>query len=87
MSEYCAVVQISLMYRLKSVVESVLPCGMPSVIVCCSDCACSVWSVCVRLLKYEVRSAVVLLSKLKVCFSLWRSLVWEMVSYAFERSR
>ena len=66
--------------------ESVLPCGMPSVIVCVSDCACSVWSVCVRLLKYEVRSEVVLSSKLKVCFSLWRSLVWEMVSYAFERS-
>ena len=59
-------------------VNSVLPCGMPSVMVCDSDCACSVWSVCVRLVKYEVRSAIA--SKLKVCFSLWSSLVWEMVS-------
>ena len=41
-SECFVVFQISFMYRMKNVVDSVLPCGIPCVIVCGFDCASSV---------------------------------------------
>ena len=67
-------------------VESVLPCGMPCVIVCVSDCACCVCVDCWRFSKYDLKKVVVSGVKLNSCRSLWRSLVCEIVSYAFDRS-
>lgn len=53
--------------------ERVLPCGMPCVMVCGGDCACSVCVDCVRFEKNEVKNVIAVSSKLKSCFSLWRS--------------
>ena len=48
------------MYRRKNVVESVLPCGIPCVMVCVADCACCVCVDCFLFLKYDLKYAVVL---------------------------
>ena len=42
MFECFVVDEMSLMYSMKNVVDNVLPCGMPCVMICGSDC---VWSV------------------------------------------
>ena len=68
-------------------VERVLPCGMPWVMVWNVDCAEVVWSDCVRLVKYDVNSASVSGWKLNLCLSLWRSFLCDIVSYALVRSR
>ena len=52
---------------MKKVVDSVLPCGIPSVMVSGSDSVWSVCSVCVRFVKYDVRNLIVRASKLNVC--------------------
>ena len=72
---------------MKNVVDRVLPCGMPSVMSSGFDIALSVCSVCILLVKYDVRNDIVWASKLNVCCSLWSSFWCEMVSYALERSR
>ena len=87
MLEWVVVVEMSLMYSMKNVVDSVLPCGMPCVMICGSDC---VWSVCrvwILFWKYDARSLIVLVSKLKLCCNLWSNLECEMVSYALDRSK
>ena len=58
---------------MKNVVDSVLPCGIPSVMISGSDSVWSVCSVCVRFVKYDVRNVIVWESKLNVCCSLWSS--------------
>ena len=87
MLECFVVDEMSLMYSMKNVVDNVLPCGMPCVMICGSDCEWSVWSVWILFLKYDARNVTVLVSKLNLCCSLWSSLVCEMVSYAIERSK
>ena len=74
------VLMMSLMYRRKKVVESVLPCGMPWVMVCVVDVACCVCVVCCRFSKYEAMNSSVSLVKLKVCLSLCSSLSCSIVS-------
>ena len=51
MAECFVAAAMSLMYRMKNVVDSVLPCGMPWVMCCGFDCAESVCNVCMRLVK------------------------------------
>ena len=48
------------MYRRKKVVESVLPCGIPCVMVCVADCACCVCVDCCLILKYDLKCACVI---------------------------
>lgn len=67
-------------------VESVLPWGMPSVIVRNVDCALVVCVDCFLLIKYVLKNCVVVSLKLNWWRSLWMSLSCEIVSYAFERS-
>ena len=74
------------MYSRKNVVERVLPCGIPCVIVCVFDCACWVWSDCLRFWKYEVKNARVCGVKLNSFFSLLMSFLCDIVSYALDRS-
>ena len=50
------------------------------------DCACCVCVDCCLCLKYDVNNVTVSGLKLKLCLNLWRSLVWETVSYALDRS-
>ena len=67
-------------------VERVLPCGIPCVMVLKSDCACCVcvdWRLSV---KYDLKKSRVPGVKWKMCFSLWNSLWWETVSYALDKS-
>ena len=71
---------------MKRVVDRMLPCGMPCVMSCGLDCACGVWVVCMRPVKYEVKSASVVGWKLYLCLSMFSSLWCEMVSYALVRS-
>ena len=66
--------------------ERVLPWGMPWVMVCVFDCACCVCVDCCLLRKYDAKNATVGSVKLKLWRSLWRSLLWDTVSYALERS-
>ena len=61
-------------------VERVLPCGMPCVIVFIVDCACCVCGDCCLFLKYDLKKLVVSGVKLKSCSSFRRSFSWEMVS-------
>lgn len=84
--EFGTVLIMLFMYSKKKVVERVLPCGIPCVMVCVFDCACCVWSDCLRFLKYEVKNAMVSGVKLNSFFSLLMSLLCDMVSYALERS-
>ena len=67
-------------------VDSVLPWGMPCVMVPGLECALVVWVVCFRLVRYDRKKRVVSSVKLNSCFSLWMSLLCEMVSYALDRS-
>ena len=67
-------------------VESVLPCGIPWVIVWVCDFACWVWVDCVLFVRYDLKNATVCGVKLKSCSSLWRSFSCEIVSYALDRS-
>ena len=67
-------------------VESVLPCGIPYVMICISDSACCVCVDCVLFLKYEWKKVTVSSVKLKSSFSLLMSFVWETVSCALDRS-
>ena len=80
------ILKMLLMYSRKSVAESVLPCGVPSVIVCVSDCACSVWTDCCLFWKYVLKNCSVSGEKLNSCSSLWSSFLCDIVSYAFDRS-
>jgi hypothetical protein len=75
------------MYRMKKVVDSVLPCGMPCVIICLDEVAYSVCVVWILFLKYVEMNVIVSWSKLKLYLSLCRSFSCETVSYALERSR
>jgi hypothetical protein len=68
------------------VVESVLPWGIPCVMVLKSDCACCVCTDCCRVLKYDSKKEIVSVVKLNSCFSFRISFLCEIVSYAFERS-
>lgn len=68
-------------------VDSVLPCGIPCVMVCCCDFAYCVCVVCCRFVKYEEIKEIVLSSKLKLFFSLLRSFACDIVSYALDKSR
>jgi hypothetical protein len=68
------------------VAESVLPCGVPCVIVCDSDCASVVCTDCCLFWKYVSKNWSVLGVKLNSCFSLCSSFVCDIVSYAFDRS-
>jgi hypothetical protein len=68
------VLMMSLMYKRKNVVDSVLPCGIPCVMVRDRDFACCVCVVWVRLLKYDLKKAVVFGVKLKSCCSLCSNL-------------
>lgn len=77
---------MSLMYSRKKVVDRVLPCGIPCVIVRVFDCACWVCVVWVRFLKYVLKKVTVSAVKLKSCLSLWSSFSCEIVSYALDRS-
>jgi hypothetical protein len=67
MSECLVVVAMSLIYRIKKVVDRVLPCGIPCVMSCGFDVALSVCNVCVLLVKYDVRNDIVWGSKLNMC--------------------
>ena len=67
-------------------VESVLPCGMPCVMMPGSEFAWVVYVVCCRLVRYDLKKRVVPSVKLNSCFSLCSSVLWEMVSYALDRS-
>ena len=60
-------------------VESVLPWGMPCVMVCVVDCAFCVCVDCCRFWKYEAKKATVSAVKLNVCLSLCSSLVVDTV--------
>jgi hypothetical protein len=67
-------------------VDSVLPWGMPWVMVWKDDAACCVCRDCVRLLRYDMKKATDRVEKLNSSLSLSMSLVWDMVSYALLRS-
>ena len=73
-------------YKRKRVVDSVLPCGIPCVIVCVAERACCVCVDCCLFSKYDLKYVVVSIVKLNSCCSFWISLVWDIVSYAFDRS-
>jgi hypothetical protein len=62
------------------VVDSVLPCGIPCVMVCWSDCAFCVCVDWMRLRKYDVKNVIVSVVKLNSCSSLWSSLLCSIVS-------
>ena len=53
---------------MKSVVESVLPCGIPWVIVCCLECACGMWVDWVRAWKDEAKRSSVVGGEVVVVF-------------------
>ena len=74
------------MYSRNKVVDSVLPCGIPCVMVFVVDCACCVCVDCCLFSKYDLKYVVVSIVKLNSCCSLCINLVWDIVSYAFERS-
>jgi hypothetical protein len=74
------------MYRRKKVVDNVLPCGMPCVMICDFDCACCVCVDCSRFEKYDLKKAVVSGVKLYICSSLWSRVLCDIVSYAFDKS-
>ena len=63
-------------------VVSVLPCGIPSVIICVSDCACCVCTDCVLFSK----KSSVFCEKLKSCLNLCNPFWCDIVSYAFAKS-
>ena len=63
-----------------------LPCGMPWVMVLKDDWACWVWVDWVLPWKYDPKRAAVLGVKLNSLSSLCMSVLWDTVSYAFERS-
>ena len=67
-------------------VESVLPCGIPWVMVCVRDCACCVWTDCCLPRKYDLKKAVVVGVNLNSVCSFCRSRSCDTVSYAFDRS-
>ena len=66
--------------------ESVLPCGMPWVMVWVCDLACYVCTDCILLVRYDSKYATVLALKLKSCLSLCSSVLCATVSYALDRS-
>jgi len=47
---------MSLIYMMKSVVDNVLPCGIPCVIIDGVEVAYVVWVDCMRLVKYDLKS-------------------------------
>ncbi len=83
--DFVMVLMMLFMYRRKNVAESVLPCGVPSVIVCVSDCACWVCVDCRLFWKYVLNCSVSGV-KLNSCLSLCINLSCDIVSYAFDRS-
>ena len=85
-SEFGTVLMMSLMYRRKNVVDSVLPCGMPSVMILLLDIACCVCVVCCLFWKYDAMNVRVFSVKLNWCLSLCSSLLCDIVSYALDRS-
>ena len=68
------------------VAESVLPCGVPCVMVCVSDCACCVCTDCRLFWKYVLKNCNVSVVKLYSCCSFRSSFSCDIVSYAFDRS-
>ena len=80
------VLMILLMYSRKSVVDSVLPWGMPCVITCMSDCACVVCVDWCLFLKYDSKNVAVSSEKLNSVRSLVISFSWDTVSYALDKS-
>ena len=51
-------------------VDSVLPCGMPCVMICGVECACCVCVDWMRLWKYDAKNVTVSVVKLNSCLSL-----------------
>ena len=84
--EFGTVCMMLLMYSRKKVVDSVLSCGIPCVMVCVFDCACWVCVDCLRFVKYDLIKAIVLSVKLNSCSSLCNSLECRIVSNALDRS-
>ena len=78
--EFGTVLMMLFIYNKKKVVDSVLPCGIPCVMMAGSDCACVVCVVCFRFVKYDLKKRVAPSVKLNSCLSLCKSLLCDIVS-------